>query len=97
MKIAPFGMNLVRGVFDPRMRLKKDKKMLISDARKFVGQTVEVTYVDRRQLEIVEVAEVFDVNFVPLYGPCLITDVGDIRLDRVHSMQTYVAETFRAA
>lgn len=59
------------------------KRMLISDAKNFVGQVVEITYTDRLGKETSEVAEVFEVNFVPLYGPCLITDVGDIRLDRV--------------
>ena len=59
--------------------------MLISDAKSFVGQIVEVTYTDRKGNPVSEMAEVFDVSFVPLYGPCLITDVGDIRLDRVLS------------
>ncbi|HRI44358.1 MAG TPA: hypothetical protein PLL78_06005 [Fimbriimonadaceae bacterium] len=57
--------------------------MLISDAKGFVGQTVEIVYRDRTGAQIVDTAEVFDVNFVPLYGPCLITDIGEIRLDRV--------------
>jgi hypothetical protein len=34
-----------------------------------------------------ELAEIFDVGFVPLYGPCLITDIGEIRLDRVVSLE----------
>lgn len=64
--------------------------MLISDAKAFIGQIVEVTYFDRKGAEIQETAEVFDVNFVPLYGPCLITDLGDIRLDRIHSLDSQV-------
>lgn len=60
--------------------------MLISDAKSFVGQMVEVAYLDRKGDEIHEVAEVFDVNFVPLYGPCLITDIGDLRLDRIQAL-----------
>jgi hypothetical protein len=48
-----------------------------------VGQVVEITYTNRTGTEIVDSAEVFDVNFVPLYGPCLITDIGEIRLDRI--------------
>ena len=51
--------------------------------------TVEVVYADRKGTEIKEVAEIFDVNFVPLYGPCLITDIGDIRLDRVHHIERF--------
>lgn len=57
--------------------------MLISDARKYIGQFVEVDYLDRAGKPHTEKVEVFDVNFIALYGPCLITDVGDIRLDRV--------------
>lgn len=63
--------------------------MLISDAKGYVGQVVELTYTDRTGAEIVDTAEVFDVNFVPLYGPCLITDIGEIRLDRVVSCAVY--------
>jgi len=51
--------------------------MLSSDARAFVGQFVELSYRDRKGDSSSVVAEVFDVNFLPLKGPCLITDVGD--------------------
>ena len=71
--------------------------MLISDAKNFVGERVEVRFFDRRMKEVVEVAEVFDVNFVPLYGPCLITDVGDIRLDRIQSMDLVEDQQSKAA
>jgi len=37
------------------------------------------------------------VNFVPLYGPCLITDVGDIRLDRIQSMDLVEDQQSKAA
>ncbi len=57
--------------------------MLISDAKKLIGQIVEVDYLDRAGRTISDVVEIFDVNFIALYGPCLITDIGDIRLDRV--------------
>ncbi len=60
--------------------------MLISEAKQYVGQLVTITFSDRKGTEITERTEVFDVNFVPLYGPCLITDLGDIRLDRVHEV-----------
>lgn len=65
------------------------EEMLISDAKGYVGQVVQVTYSDRTGTEIVDTAEVFDVNFVPLYGPCLITDIGEIRLDRVVACAAY--------
>ena len=61
--------------------------MLISEAKAYVGNVVDIVYFDRTGKDIQDVAEVFDVNFVPLYGPCLITDIGDIRLDRVHTLQ----------
>ena len=57
--------------------------MLISDAKKFIGQIVELDFLDRTGATNTEIVEVFDVNFIALYGPCLITDIGDIRLDRV--------------
>lgn len=61
--------------------------MLISDAKAYVGQMIQISYLDRSGKELNEVAEVFDVGFIPLYGPCIITDIGDIRLDRVVSIQ----------
>jgi len=64
--------------------------MLISDAKAFVGQVVEVRFADRAGKVNTETAEVFDVNFVPLYGPCLITDIGDVRLDRIHSVRRHI-------
>ena len=69
--------------------------MLISDAKKFIGQIVELQFLDRTGTVNTEVVEVFDVNFIALYGPCLITDIGDIRLDRISratpTVQTKVA------
>ncbi|MCE9559677.1 MAG: hypothetical protein K8R88_12080 [Armatimonadetes bacterium] len=60
--------------------------MLISEAKKFVGQIVIIQYSDRNGNSIEDTVEVFDVNFIPLYGPCLISDIGDIRLDRIASL-----------
>lgn len=57
--------------------------MLISDAKKLIGQVVEIEFTDRAGKVNYETVEVFDVNFIALYGPCLITDLGDIRLDRI--------------
>ena len=57
--------------------------MLISEAKPFVGQFINLTYTDRARNEYCETVEVFDVTFVPLFGPCLVTDIGDIRLDRI--------------
>lgn len=57
--------------------------MLVSDAKKFVGFEVEFTYQDRTGENKRLSGEIFDVTFVPLYGPCLVTDTGDYRLDRI--------------
>lgn len=51
-----------------------------------MGQIVNLVYKDRKGDEIAQVAEVFDVGFVALYGPCLMTDIGEIRIDRVVSI-----------
>jgi len=60
--------------------------MLVTQASKFIGQFVHVTYLEPGQPERDAVVEVFDVNFLPLKGPCLITDQGDFRLDRIAEM-----------
>lgn len=59
--------------------------MLISDAKSLVGQIVNLEYTDRKGDILSDRVEIFDVNFIALYGPCMITDIGDIRLDRVVS------------
>lgn len=59
--------------------------MSIKEAKIFAGQWVELEYSDRHGDSVYERAQVFEINFVPLYGPCLITDIGDISLDRVRS------------
>ncbi|MBS1714636.1 MAG: hypothetical protein JST30_09910 [Armatimonadetes bacterium] len=69
--------------------------MLLSEAKRYVGQFVSLTYVERSGRKVEKVAEVFDIGFVPLYGPCMITDVGEIRLDRLESCQ--VVQEERAA
>lgn len=61
--------------------------MLISDAKKLIGQIVDVEFTNRSGKLINERVEVFDVNFIALFGPCLITDLGDIRLDRISKAQ----------
>lgn len=57
--------------------------MLIAEAKPLVGQIINLTYTDRTESEVTEEVEVYDVTFVPLYGPCMITCKGDIRLDRI--------------
>ncbi|MBN8689996.1 MAG: hypothetical protein J0L72_04290 [Armatimonadetes bacterium] len=69
--------------------------MLISDAKKYIGKIVDLEYVDRAGATHVDRTEVFDVTFIALYGPCMITDLGDIRLDRVSNV-TLVTEQLSA-
>ena len=72
--------------------LKRIKTMLLSEAKRFVGQYVNLTYRERSGDTVEKIAEIFDIGFVPLYGPCLITDVGEIRLDRLVTCRQLVQE-----
>ena len=67
--------------------------MLLSEAKRFVGQYVTMIYRERSGQTVEKVAEIFDIGFVPLYGPCLITDVGEIRLDRLDSMAVLIQQS----
>ena len=60
--------------------------MLISEAKVFAGMVVDLVYRDRRGDEIASRAHIYEVGFVALYGPCLVTDIGEIRIDRVVSV-----------
>ncbi|MDI9641429.1 hypothetical protein QPK87_07140 [Kamptonema cortianum] len=71
--------------------------MLISEAKHLVGQMVNLTYSDRNGQEFTEATEVYDVAFVPLYGPCVICDLGEIRLDRVLNSEIIAYQQLRAA
>lgn len=66
--------------------------MLLTEAKRFVGQFVNLTYRERSGDTVEKTAELFDIGFVPLYGPCLITDIGEIRLDRVEGCSLIVNE-----
>lgn len=57
--------------------------MSIGEARSFIGTHVHLRWVDRKGEEMSGDTFIHKADFVPLYGPCLITDLGDIRLDRV--------------
>lgn len=56
--------------------------MTIQEAKSFVGSQLNLKWTTRNG-ESSDVVFVVSVGFVPLYGPCLITDVGEISLDRV--------------
>ncbi|MBL8065847.1 MAG: hypothetical protein JNM34_08305 [Chthonomonadaceae bacterium] len=61
--------------------------MLLSEAKKHVGVCVNLMYKERSGDVVEQLAEIFDIGFVPLYGPCLITDQGEFRLDKVVSCE----------
>jgi hypothetical protein len=61
----------------------KGKEMTIQEAKSFVGTQIEVSWTGRKGDEMSDTVHVVSVGFVPLYGPCLITDIGEICLDRV--------------
>lgn len=68
-----------------RKALHEVWRMEISEARLFTDKTVDLTWRDRLGNELTAIAHVYEVTFVPLYGPSLITSAGDIRLDRIVS------------
>jgi hypothetical protein len=57
--------------------------MDIHEAKAYLNQSVQLSWLDRRGHEVSDCVLVLDVSFVPLYGPCFITTNGDIRLDRI--------------
>lgn len=57
--------------------------MSFKDAQQYVGMLCEVSWQDRRGEIQTQNLFIADVTFVPLYGVCLVTDYGEIRLDRV--------------
>lgn len=61
--------------------------MQIQEAKAFVNERVQLTWLDRKGESHSELVDVYEVNFVPLYGPCMITNVGEIRLDRVEACE----------
>ena len=55
----------------------------LQDARKLANQTVSLSWKDRKGEIINDRLFIYEVKFVPLYGPCLITDLGEIAIERV--------------
>ena len=64
--------------------------MLIKEAKTYVNTRVNLSWVDRNGAENAGVVDVYEVNFVPFYGPCMITSMGEIRLDRIQSCELEV-------
>jgi len=65
--------------------------MQIQEAKSFVEHQVSLEWADRKGEIHRDVVDVYEVNFVPLYGPCMITSAGEIRLDRIQGCQLFEA------
>lgn len=59
--------------------------MELQDARKLVRHNVDLTWKDRKGEILHDSLYIYELQFVPLYGPCLITDLGEICIDRIDS------------
>ena len=57
--------------------------MNIREARSIIGKTVSLTWLDRNGNSLQATTFIHKADFVPMYGPCLFTDEGEISLDRV--------------
>ena len=66
--------------------------MKLIEAKKFVGQTVQLSYADRSGNLHVFVAKVYDVGYLPHNGPCLITSEGEVKLDRIQLLEPVVIQ-----
>ena len=71
--------------------------MDLFEAKEFIGSTVALSWLDRHGDVVTEDVHVFEVTFVPFYGPCFVTSQGDIRLDRVESCVASASQTDKAA
>jgi hypothetical protein len=60
--------------------------MSFKEAQEYIGLSCEVAWRDRRGDIQTKRVFVTDVTFVPLYGLCMLTDYGEIRLDRIVSV-----------
>ena len=71
--------------------------MHIREARELVGLTATLTYHDRKGEEVTDTTYIYKADFVPMYGPCLFTDHGEIHLDRIMTAIPLVAEERKAS
>jgi hypothetical protein len=71
----------------PTTTKREQRGMNIHEAKAYKNRRVGLTWLDRKGQPVSQVVDVYDVNFVPFYGPCMITDAGEIRLDRIQSCE----------
>ena len=60
--------------------------MLLAEAKSYIGKVCIVRFLDRSGQEHEVSSLVYDATYVPLYGGYFVTDMDDIRLDRVVSV-----------
>jgi hypothetical protein len=61
--------------------------MLLPEAKSYIGKVCTVRFLDRSGQEHEVSSLVYDATYVPLYGGYFVTDMDDIRLDRVVSVE----------
>lgn len=57
--------------------------MSINEVRNLVGQTVHIAWYDRKGGTCETDTTLYQATFLPMYGPCVITDHGEIPIDRL--------------
>jgi hypothetical protein len=60
--------------------------VVIQEARRLANQEVLMQWHDRRGDRNSEVVFVFQLQFIPFYGPCLITSAGEIPIDKIEQV-----------
>lgn len=60
--------------------------MHINDVRCFIGYEVNVEFTDWNGEVKKQTTHIHEINFIPMYGACLVGDMDDIWLDRVVSI-----------
>ena len=65
--------------------------MQIEEAKTFLGQHCNITYLNRHGDAINKDLHVNDITFVPMYGAYLIGDIEDVCLEKVTCIQSLAA------
>lgn len=59
--------------------------MVVQEARRLTNQEIDLRWRDRDGSLNGEVVFVYQLQFIPFYGPCLITSAGEIHIELVDS------------
>jgi hypothetical protein len=57
--------------------------MSVQEAKSLIERSIDLNWTDRRGSAVSALVYVYEVKFVPFYGPCLVTERGEIPLDRI--------------